>query len=126
MSDDGFFDRALVRIGKAMFAVGAGGLIAATVWRGWRWGAGFAIGAAASWLNFHWLKQVVDALGQNRPTRKRVAILAGLRYALLGGGAYVIIRYSSVSVTAALAGLFVSVAAVIIEICFELVYARND
>ena len=104
MSDEGFFDRALVRIGKAMFA----------------------IGAAASWLNFHWLKQVVDALGQNRPTRKRVAILAGLRYALLGGGAYVIIRYSSVSVTAALAGLFVSVAAVIIEICFELVYARND
>ena len=68
---------------------------------------------------------MVDALGRKRPTRKRVAVLAGLRYALLGGGAYVIIQFSSVSVMAALVGLFVAVAAVIVEICFELVYARN-
>ena len=51
--------------------------------------------------------------------------MAGLRYALLGGGAYVILHYSPVSVTAALLGLFVAVAAVIVEICFELAYARN-
>jgi hypothetical protein len=126
MNDDGFFDRALRRIGKAMWAIGAGGLIAATVWRGWTWGVGFALGTAASWLNFRLMKQVVDALGETRPTRKRVAVLAGLRYALLGGGSYVILRFSSVSVTATLAGLFVAVAAVIVEICFELVYARND
>ena len=126
MTDDVFFDRAQARISKAMFAIAAGGLVGATAWRGWTWGAGFAVGAAASWLNYRWLKQIVNALGDSRPTRKRVAILAGLRYALLGGGAYVILRYSSVSVTAALVGLFVAVAAVIVEICFELVYARND
>lgn len=126
MIDERFFDRALERIGKAMFAIGAGGLIAATAWRGWTWGAGFALGAAASWLNFRWLKQIVDALGAARPTRKRVAVLAGLRYALLGGGAYVIIQFTSVSVTATLAGLFISVAAVIVEICFELVYGTRD
>jgi len=126
MNDDGFFDRALRRIGKAMWAIGAGGLVAATVWRGWTWGVGFALGTAASWLNFRLMKQVVEALGEKRPTRKRVAVLAGLRYALLGGGAYVILRFSSVSVTATLAGLFVAAAAVIVEICFELVYARND
>lgn len=125
MSDDRFFERALDRITKATFAIAAGGLIAAAAWGGWRWGAGFALGAAVSWLNFRWLKQVVEALGESRPTRKRVAILAGLRYALLGGGAYVILHFSSVSMTAALLGLFVSVAAVVIEICFELVYARN-
>jgi hypothetical protein len=125
MTDDRFFERALGRIAKASFAIGAGGLIAASAWGGRSWGAGFALGAAVSWLNFRWLKQVVEALGQTRPTRKRVAILAGLRYALLGGGAYVILRFSSVSVTAALLGLFVSVVAVIVEICFELVYARN-
>jgi hypothetical protein len=122
---DAFFDQALIRISKTIFAIAAGGLIIVSVWRGWTWGAGFALGAAASWLNYRWLKQIVDALGQNRPARKRVAILAGLRYALLGGGAYVILHYSPVSVTAALAGLFVSVAAVIVEICFELAYARN-
>jgi len=126
MIDDRFFDHALARIGKAMVAIAAAGLIAAWIWRGWTYGAGFALGAAASWLNFRWLKQIVDALGDSRPTRKRVAVLAGLRYALLGGGSYVILRYSPVSLLAAMVGLFVSVAAVIVEICFELVYARND
>jgi ATP synthase I chain len=126
MTDDAFYDRALGRIRASIFALSAAGVIGAGVWRGWTWAAGFALGAAASWLNFRWLRQIVDALGGARPTRKRVAVLAGLRYALLGGGAYVILRYSPVSLTAALAGLFVAVAAVIIEICLELVYARSD
>jgi hypothetical protein len=124
--NDRFFDDALARIGKAMVAIAAVGLLVASVWRGWTYGAGFALGAAVSWLNFRWLKQIVDALGSARPTRKRVAILAGLRYALLAGGSYVILQYSSINLMAAMVGLFVSVAAVIIEICYELVYARND
>ena len=124
--DERFFEHALARIGKAMFAIAAAGLVLAWAWRGWRFGAGFALGAGASWLNFRWLKQIVDALGSSRPTRKRVAVLAGLRYALLGGGSYVILRYSPVNLMAAMVGLFVAVAAVIVEICFELVYARND
>ena len=126
MTDDRFYEQALARIGKAMIAIAAGGLIVASAWGGWTYGVGFALGGAVSWLNFRWLKQIVEALGATRPTRKRVAVLAGMRYALLGGGAYVILRYSPVSLTAALIGLFVSVAAVIVEICFELVYARND
>ena len=124
-SEDEFFERALRRIAKAMFAISAGGVIVAWVWRGWTSGAGFALGATASWLNFHWLKKIVDELGSRRPTRKRVAILAGLRYLLLGGGAYVILRYSRVSLGAALVGLFAVVAAVIVEILFELIYAST-
>lgn len=135
--DNQFFERALQRISKAMFAIGAGGAIAAAVWRGWTWGAGFALGAAASWLNFRWLKQIVDTLvaaatgappPENRrpgPSRTRVAVLAGLRYLLLGGGAYVILHYSPISLPAALAGLFAAAGAVIVEIIFELVYART-
>jgi len=126
MIDDQFFEHARTRISKAMLAIAAVGLIGASAWRGWTYGAGFALGAAVSWLNFRWIKQIVDALGDSRPPKKRVAILAGLRYALLGGGSYVILRYSSINLIAAMVGLFVSVAAVIIEICFELVYARND
>ena len=125
MSDDRLYERALERIAKATFAIAAGETLLAFAWRGWTWAAGFALGSAASWVNFRVLKQVVEALGRNRPTRKRVAVLAGLRYALLGGGGYAILHYSSVSLTATLLGLFVSVAAVIVEICFELVYARN-
>jgi hypothetical protein len=124
-SDERLFDRALERISRAMFAIAAGGAIAAAAWRGWTWGAGFALGATASWLNFRWLKQIVDALGDKRPTRKRVAVLAGLRYLLLGGGAYVILHYSRISLHAALAGLFVAAGAVIVEILIQLVYART-
>ena len=51
-------------------------------------------------------------------------IFLGLRYLILGGGAYVILRYSQISLTAVLAGLFVSIAAVIVEILFELGFAR--
>lgn len=123
--DDRFYDRALERIARLMFALGAGGTLAAWGWRGWEWGAGFALGSGASWLNYRWLKNIVDTLAGRRPKSKRVAILAGLRYLLLGGGAYVILRYSKISVAAALAGLFVSAAAVIIEILIELLYARD-
>jgi hypothetical protein len=124
-SEERLFDQALRRISKAMFALGAGGTVLAAVWGGWTWGAGFAVGAAASWINFRWLKQIVDALGGRRPARARVAVLAGLRYLLLGGGAYVILHYSRISLHAALAGLFVAAGAVIVEILFQLVYART-
>jgi hypothetical protein len=84
-------------------------------------GAGFALGGAISWLNFRWLKYVVDGLSGKR-VRPRLVVLAGFRYLLLGGAAYVILSYSSISLGATLAGLFVSVTAVIVEIFFEVVY----
>ena len=123
--DAAFSDRALARIWKAMFAISAAGAAAAYACRGWTWGIGFALGAAASVINFRWMKQFVDALGCDAPTRARIAVLAGLRYLLLGGGAYVILEYSSISLSGALLGLFVPVAAVIVEIVIELTYART-
>ena len=118
-------ERALERIWKAMFAIGAGGAIVVWAWRGWEWGVGFLLGSAASALNFRWIKQMVEALGVESPTRQRVAVLAGLRYLILAAGGYAILNYSSISIAAALAGIFVSVAAVILEIVFELIYART-
>jgi hypothetical protein len=52
-----------------------------------------------------------------------VAVVFGLRYLILAAGAYAIVKYSELSLAAALAGLFVAVAAVLVEILFELVYA---
>lgn len=120
--DEQFLDLAVARITKVMFAFAAAGVVAALLWRGLAWGAGFALGSLVSWLNFRWLKQLVYTLGSDR-ARPRRAVKLGFRYLLLGGGAYVILKYSLVSQPAALAGLFVSVAAVIVEILFELVYA---
>ena len=122
--DDGFYERVASRIFKVALAIAGGGTIVALAWRGWRVGAGFALGAAISWINFRWLKYVVDGLG-GRPVRMRLAVLAGFRFLLLGGAAYVILSFSFISLPAALAGLFVSVTAVVVEIFFEVIYARN-
>jgi hypothetical protein len=113
----------VARILRFMLVLAAAGTLAGFALLGWEWGAGFLLGALASYLNFRWLKQVVDALGGARP-KARLAVFLGLRYLLLAGAAYVIVSYSTLSLPAALTGLFVCVAAVIMEIVFELVYAR--
>ena len=122
-ADDGFYERVTSRIFRVMLAIAAAGTLVALAWRGWRVGAGFALGAAISWINFRWLKHAVDSLSGKR-ARPRLAVLAGFRYLLLGGAAYAILRYSSISLRGTLAGLFVSVTAVIVEIFFEVVYGN--
>ena len=123
-SDERLLERGLERIWKAMAAVAAGGAIILFAWHGWTWSSGWLLGSAVSALNFRWLKQLTDAIG-GPAAKPRKAVFLGMRYLLLGGGAYVILKYSAISLPAALAGLFVSVAAVIVEILFELFYARN-
>src|SRR3989337_120852 len=50
------------RIHRAMVALGAAGTIVCLLWRGWDWGAGFAIGAVLSALNFRWMAAATHAL----------------------------------------------------------------
>jgi hypothetical protein len=100
-----------------------GSLVA--LWRGWRYGAAFALGAWASWLNFRWLKRFVMGLGPGGKPSGFMLFFA-LRYLLLAGAAYVILRYSKLSLPAMLAGLFVSLAAVTIEVLIQLAYARRN
>lgn len=114
----------MTRIDRWMAALSAAGAIAAWAGWGWRAAAAFLIGALASWLNYRWLKRIVNLLGgAPQPVRPLPVVLYGLRYALLGLGGYVIVKYSTLSLTAGLIGLFVPVAAVLLEILFELVYA---
>lgn len=126
--EDDFMERAVARIYRWMAYITTAGTAAAFVGGGWPGATGFLIGAIASFLNFRWLTRLVYALsqtqtGEGKPRWKRYAILMGLRYLLLCVGAYVILNYTTLSLPAALTGLFISVAAVIVEILFELVYA---
>jgi hypothetical protein len=124
--DQAFFDTALSRIARWTLAVVAVGCLVSMLWKGWTWAVAYLLGAAASYLNFRWLKRLVEALGgtaQARPSL-RFAILMGLRYLLLAGSAYAIVTFTSLSLPALLTGLFVPVAAVILEIVFEFIYAR--
>jgi hypothetical protein len=122
---DEFYSRAVGRILKFMAYLAAVGTLAALAWHGWRAGAGFALGSGISWINFLFLKRITDSLGAPQSKAStRSAVIFGSRYLILGGITYVILRYSVVSLPAALTGLFVSLGAVLVEILFELVYAR--
>ncbi|MGP8247379.1 MAG: ATP synthase subunit I [Bryobacteraceae bacterium] len=112
------------RLNKLILALAVGGTFVAGWWRGWPAAAGFALGAAVSWGNFRWLERTVRRLGQKRSSAA-MSVLAGLRYAILGLGAYVILKFSKISLPAALAGLFVSVAAVLTETIIQLWYAGS-
>jgi hypothetical protein len=118
------FECAAARIGRILTVVAVLGTCGATALGGWKTGAGFLLGAAISGLNYHWLHKLVKSLGPGTRPRYRSVIL-GFRYLILGGGAYVILRVSPISLTAVLAGLFVLTVAVFVEVIFEFVYARK-
>ncbi len=124
-TDEAAFDRAMRRLRAFMALLTVTGALAAATLRGWEWGVGFLAGALVSFLNFSWLHQLVASLGPGgrRPSRRLFAFLS-LRYLLFGLAGYVIVRYFGLNLTAAILGLFVAAAAVIVEILYELVYAR--
>jgi hypothetical protein len=125
-ANEELYRRAVQRILRFMTVLACGGTLVALAWRGWRSGAGFAFGAAIAWINFLLLKRITDSLG-GAPSKGSVrrAVVLGSRYLILGGLAYAILRLTGINTLAAVTGLFVSLAAVLIEILFELVYARD-
>jgi hypothetical protein len=118
------YTRAAARIGRIIIALSIAGTVTAMVLAGWKGAAGFLLGAGVSALNFRWLRRLVDSLGSPNPPKRRSVILA-FRYLILGGAAYVILRFTSINVPAVWAGVFVLTAAVIVESIIEIVYARK-
>jgi hypothetical protein len=122
---DDIFERTASRVMRTMLFVAALGSLIALAWQGWQSGLGFALGATASWVNFRWLKSFVAGLGPAGKPSGSMLFFA-LRYVPLAGVAYVILKYSKLSLPAMLAGLFVSLAAVIVEVLIQLGYARRN
>jgi ATP synthase I chain len=126
MNDAFDFDRAAGRIARNMVWLAAAGAIAGWAAAGWRWAAGFLLGAAISAVNYRGLRRMVEGLGGHSPERRASAWPGGirfvLRFILLGVAAYVILRFSPINVLAVLIGLFVLIAAVFVEAAFEIFY----
>ena len=123
--------------------------LAGAVFVGARWNlrsaAGFALGAALSWLNYRWLKQGVSTIvpasantspqpseGDSPPetprtrpkgTTKAFAKFFG-RYVLLLVALYAILSYSVLPAAPFLGGLFAMVAAVLTEFLYELMWHK--
>jgi hypothetical protein len=131
---DSIYVSAEHRIEWMTLAFGLAGAVFVFVRWGWRPGAGVALGAALAWLNFRWLKQGVTALvristAQAGDEHARVPMIVYAkffgRFALLLVVVYVILSRSWLPVAAVLGGLFAVVAAVMIELMWELVRGRR-
>ncbi len=117
-------EQALARIRRLMAAMAIAGTAMAFAAKGLAWGAGFLAGALAAIANFRWLEQITGGLGPGRGGRRlRWAVLFGLRYFLLGGAAYVIVKLFGISGLAILTGLLTAAAAVLAEMLYELLHA---
>jgi hypothetical protein len=119
----------LPRAQRIAWVLGGIGTLAFTLARGPRPGVGFLCGAILSVLNLRWWGRLVDSLGRSEsdpghvPDKASVARLIR-RYVLAGVAIYVIVKILETALAAVLAGLFISVAAVILEISYELIYRR--
>jgi ATP synthase I chain len=113
------FAALVARLGRFIFAVGAPAAIGVLVRWGWRGALAFSFGVVAAFFNMRWLAGALE-----RPTAPRTAILA-LRFGLIGAVAYVILETFEISPLFVLAGLLTASLAVILEILFQLFYART-
>jgi ATP synthase I subunit len=126
--DEAFYAAAERRIEYLTIGIGAAAAICVGIVWGVRAGAGVAVGAFLSWINFRWMKQGIAALArlstQQNVEKPRIpktayAKLLG-RYALLIVAAYVILRGFRSMAASLLGGLFVGVAAVLVELIGQL------
>jgi hypothetical protein len=95
---------------------------------GWRSALGLACGCAIAYVNFVWLKHMVNAFADRVTATETQQSSAGmvvrflLRYLLMAAAGYAIFTVSRASLYGLLAGLFLPVAAIACEAAYE-VYA---
>jgi hypothetical protein len=120
-SDPLFHERALRRIARLIVAIGLVGALVAGIWRGVAVALSFLAGAAGSYASFWGWRQVAAAISPGaKPRSARFFIV---RLLVFIAAAWVIIRFLGLKVAAAVAGLLVSAAAILLEILYELIYA---
>jgi hypothetical protein len=126
-----FLAGAYFRIQLALAALVLACATVALIKFGVRHGAGVLLGGAVAFINFVWLKRSMLALtsavaaGAQTPPNTALVLRFFLRYALLAVVAYVIINSSAVSVYGLIAGLLLSVPALLFEVAYEIWYALH-
>lgn len=123
--DSAFYDRALRRLDRIALVLAGAAVLVFLAREGWRGALGCGVTAAASLYGLRRMKSVAArAGGEGGPSRTGVAVALGLRYLILGAICFVIIKILAVSTAAIFAGLLVSMAAVLVEIVYELIFIR--
>ncbi len=122
-SEPDIYQRIIRRITLWIMVLGSLGAISVGISKGVAFGAGFLLGASLSYVSFWRWTKVVDALtGASKPRSLGVWLL---RFAVLIGTGYVIVKYLEVKPVAVFMGLLVSAAAVLISITYEVIFVRS-
>jgi hypothetical protein len=121
-SDEVFYERSIRRITWLILILGLVGTACLALLLGLKTSAAFLIGSLLSYASFKGWERLVAGLAPN--ARKRSPWFVARTIALLAS-AYVIIKFLGLNVAAALGGLLVSAAALILELIYELIYART-
>lgn len=119
------FDEGIARVPKIIAVLGLLGTGVAGWMGGLAWAVAFPIGAGAAYFNFRLIERAVDRLGrlaQAEPSKPRKAsgVAMFIQFAVFVLAAFVILRISGFNVRVAMCGFLVCPAAVMIEICYEL------
>lgn len=107
------------RLGRFIVIVGAVAVPGVVYQWGWRGALAFAFGVVAAFFNMRWLAGAL-----RKPTAPATGLLV-LRFALVGGAAYVILETFGISPLFIIAGLLTASGAVVLEVLFQLLYART-
>jgi ATP synthase I chain len=126
-----FYSGAIERIRRVMAVLAVVLALAAWLKFGVRPALGFACGCGIAYLNFYWLKRVISALadratGTATPQSSQgIVVRFLLRYVLMAAAAYAILTVFPKSLNGLLAGLFLPVAAIIVEAGYEVYVAAK-
>ena len=116
------------RMERNSYVIAAAGLVGVFIEAGWRSTLGFLCGAVIAHFNFGLWKRIAGSVGDQGPAAPgdAKAVVLGLRYLLIGGAVFVIIKLLGSCVLAVVAGLLVSVAAVLVELVRQLVRPNRE
>ena len=124
--DSAFYDRALRRMDRIAVGLGIAAVLVFLARTGWRDAFGCAFTAAASIYNLRRLKRIASGVsGEPQRSSGAAAAALGLRYLILAGICFVIIKFLGIGLPAIFAGLLISVAAVLVEMLHELLFTRS-
>ncbi len=129
--DEGHYRRAIHRIEQFTTFFAVAGVVLVWGLFTYRHAIGFATGTILAFVSFLMMKRMVNAIGGKGPapstrSARGSAIAMGLRYLIIGGVVFAMMKVSGVSPWPVFAGLMTTVAAVLAEIVYELVTASSS
>ena len=121
-------EAAVSRLPKWLIGLGILGTLGALRYYGVRTAVAFLLGSAAAWINLKLIEQAVNRIGRlassgdaSRAKPQRRAVWMLVQFIGVAISAFVILKYSGISIIAVFCGFLVCPAAVIVEIVYELV-----